>query len=183
MKRSSLSVALVVIYVLVLSVKVYSSTDKPQTYASKSGYSALLFAQGASDSAKVDSLKLSKLKSPWIAFGIALVPGAIGHGLGHFYAGKNRTAGLLFGAEVAGGFLLYISSLSAFGGPPYQNETDLMALTGIILFAGSWVYDVIGSPIAVKKKNQKLLGKRSANPKFEFSDKNDCIGIVLARQF
>ncbi|HVP35590.1 MAG TPA: hypothetical protein VMT04_01210, partial [Terriglobales bacterium] len=31
---------------------------------------------------------------------------------------------------------------------------------GLGLFVGSWMYDVIGSPFAVKDQNDKILGKK-----------------------
>jgi len=181
--RSILQVGLLLLVICFLSAKIYPSTNKTQTYVSKGGYLNLLLAQQTNDSAKVDSVKLGKLKSPWIAFGIALVPGAIIHGAGHFYAGKTTTGFLLLGAEGVGAYLAFLSAIASFPEGEDSADVELWGFVGFVLFAGSWVYDVVMSPIAVKKDNQKLVGKKSTNLKFEFDHKYDSIRVVLVRQF
>jgi hypothetical protein len=191
MKRSSLSVTLVVIYVLVLSVKVYSSTDKPQTYVSKSGsisspqyeYSGLLLAQQMKDSTRVESFDSIKLKDPNMAILYAVIPGIVIHGAGHFYAGKRTTAAVLFASGFIGASCVYVGGLSGLERTAPTETGYILIITGAILFTGSWTYDLIGAPLAVQKQNQNFLGKRSADLKFEFDHKHDSIKVVLTRQF
>jgi hypothetical protein len=180
------TIGLTIFGVCFLSAKIYPLTNKPQTYVSKNGYLNLLVLHQANDSAKIDSVRLMRLKSPWIALGMALVPGAIIHGAGHFYAGKITTGFLLLGTEVAGTGLVFLAGLSGFAeaeGGESSIDPELWGFAGLLLFVGSWVYDVVGSPIAVKKENQKLVGKKYADLKFEFDHKYDSIRIVFVKQF
>jgi hypothetical protein len=116
----------------------------------------------------------------------AIIPDIMVHGSGHFYAGKTKTGFLLLGTEVAGTGLVFLAGLAGFaeaeGGESYIDP-ELWGFAGLLLFVGSWVYDVVMSPIAVKKDNQKLVGKKSTNLKFEFDHKYDSMKIVLIRQF
>jgi len=191
--QSILKIGLAILLICFLSTNTYPSTNKTQTYVSRSSltsspqheYSGLLFAQQMEDSIKVERTDSMKLKDPKMAVFYAIIPGIVVHGSGHFYAGKTKTGFLLLGAEAAGGLLMFTALGFAIRGPAYEHqlETDLLAWTGAMLFGGSWIYDVIGSPIAVKKENQKLLGRKSANLKFEFDHKYDSIKIVLIGQF
>jgi hypothetical protein len=97
----------------------------------------------------------------------SIIPGIFIHGSGHFYAGKTNTGTLLFGAEAAGVLITYLGFLSSFRGIENQDDTDLMGLVGVVLFAGSWVYDVIGSPIAVRKQNRKLIQNSNTELKLQ----------------
>jgi hypothetical protein len=130
---------------------------------------------------RTDSIKL---KDPNMAVFYAIVPGILVHGTGYFYAGKTKTGLLLLETEVAGGVFMFMALASAFRAPgQHQLEADLMAWTGAILFGGSWVYDVIGSSIAVKMENRKLFGRKSANLEFEFDHKYNSVKIVSIRKF
>jgi hypothetical protein len=196
--RSILQVGLLILVICFLSAKTYPSTNKTQTYVSKNGflsspllrYSGLLFAQQINDSIKAewwDSIhgersRTIKLKDPKMAVFYAFIPGIVVHGSGHFYARKTKTGFLLLGAEVVGVSLVGWSAFAtAMGG--YDPGVELLGFGGLMLFVGSWVYDVVGSPIAVKKDNQKRVGMKSINLKFEFDHKYDSIRVVLVRQF
>ncbi|MDH4222976.1 MAG: hypothetical protein OEV55_05480 [candidate division Zixibacteria bacterium] len=105
------------------------------------------------DYSKSDSLKL---KNPNTALFYAAVPGFIVHGVGHFYAGKEKTAALLFVTELAGIALVSYSIYLGMG-EIESEDTDkdyFVGLSGLILFAGSWMYDMIGAPKVVKKHNE-----------------------------
>lgn len=127
-----------------------------------------LYAQESSASdtinKKVNEPKPVKLKSPTTALVIALVPGSVVHGAGHFYAGKTGTAFGLFGAEIIGAGLIYAGVLGSIfegmEGSEKRGGEDAALIIGLGLFAGSWVYDVIASPLVVKNQNDKILGKR-----------------------
>lgn len=109
----------------------------------------------------------TKKKSPWIALAISFFPGIIIHGAGHTYAGKHKTAGLLFTCELIGlgliGAGIVVVSLTVFtkvgtlGTADISSETSDLAKflfgAGSGLFVGSWVYDVIGAPLACRQEN------------------------------
>ena len=189
--RSILKIGLTILLICFLSTNTYPSTDKTQTYVSRSGfisspqcgYSGLLFAQQMADSVRVKRSDSLKLKDPNIAILYAVVPGIVVHGAGHFYAGKRTTATILFASGFIGGSFVFIGGLTGLEKSSPTKIGYMLIITGAVLFTGSWTYDLIGAPIAVKKENQKLLGKKSANLKFEFDHKYDSIKIVLIRQF
>ena len=98
-----------------------------------------------------------KKKSPTAAFLIALVPGSVVHGAGHFYAGKLKTGAFLVGTELAGIGLFYLGAVSGMS-ENLEDEKDRGELEwiGFGLFLFSWLYDVIESPSVVNKQNQRL---------------------------
>jgi TM2 domain-containing membrane protein YozV len=147
----------------------------------QSEYIPFLLAQQSQDSATVNKTSSLKLKNPYMAIFYSVVPGLLIHGSGHFYAGKTNTGYLLLGTEAAGLLLLYLGFENAFGGPAYQNDADIMGWTGFALFSGSWIYDAIGSPIAVKKQNQKLLKRK--NTELRFQPKDSGLRLVLVYHF
>ncbi|MCJ7457570.1 MAG: hypothetical protein MUP17_01090 [candidate division Zixibacteria bacterium] len=112
---------------------------------------------------KTNESKPAKLKSPTTALVIALVPGSIVHGAGHFYVGKTKTAIGLFGAEIIGAGLTFLGALGSLRGDTGGESSgggEVVLALGLGLFAGSWIYDVVGSPFAVKDQNDKILGKK-----------------------
>lgn len=129
--------------------------------------SYLFIAQQTKDSTKVHIPNPLKLKSPYLAVFYSVIPGVLFHGSGHFYAGKGGTGSLLLGLETAGGLLLYLGSLSTFQGSSHQYDTDAMGYTGLLLFVGSWVYDVVGSPIAVVRQNRYIQEIRESRNDFD----------------
>lgn len=66
---------------------------------------------------------------------LTIYPGIIFHGVGYMYAGEPKTGWILFGLEVL--------SLPMIASYP-----------GMVLCAGTWLYDVIGSPSAAIKYNR-----------------------------
>jgi hypothetical protein len=97
-----------------------------------------------------------KLKSPYMAAFYSVIPGAVVHGCGHIYAGEGNTGVLLLGLEFTGGVLLFLGFQSSFGGASHQGDADMLGFAGLFLFAGSWVYDMVGSPIAVVRRNRYI---------------------------
>ncbi len=79
---------------------------------------------------------------------IALAPGFLVHGLGHFYVG-DRAGGLkLLGAELAGVAMIVGSSLLTSAtreAGTYGAPAELLRHAGIVLFVGSWAADVVGA--------------------------------------
>ena len=98
-----------------------------------------------------------KKKSPTAAFLIALVPGSVVHGAGHFYAAKPKTGFVLLGSEIVGIGLFMGGALSGFAGNEGNDRLETIGFVGFSLFIVSWLYDMINAPLEVKKQNQKLL--------------------------
>ncbi len=142
---------------------------------------SFLFAQQAEDSTKPQTAPSLKLKSPYTAAFYSVIPGVLVHGSGHFYAGKEGTGSALLGLEAAGVLLLYFGSLSAFQGSSHQNDTDAMGYMGLALFAGSWVYDMVGSPIAVVRRNRYI--KETEGTQYDFKREPRELRLTFAWHF
>lgn len=156
-----------------LWVRSCASASDAQTYVSRSRLenlqlekpSDLSFAQLMQDSSGVDTPDSAepheettiRAKEPLKAFLYALVPGAVVHGAGHFYAGKTGTGAVLLGSELAGAILMYVSIGMSWGHGSTTVEAFPVAFAGVALFLGSWIYDMGGAPLAVHKENQRLL--------------------------
>jgi len=138
---------------------------------------------------KANETKPAKLKSPTKALVIALVPGSVVHGAGHFYAGKTKTAIGLFGAEILGAGLTLVGMLgSMFEGMEGSEKSggeDAALIIGIGLFAGSWIYDVVASPFEVKNQNDKILGKKPFPDELnmEFDKRDQQIKCLMVKHF
>lgn len=105
-------------------------------------------------SSQSDSLRL---KNPNTALLIAVVPGFVFHGSGHFYARKSLTGLALFATESVG-LILWLRGINPFGGSGGSHDTEQVEyITGMALFFGSWAYDLIGAPLAVNKENEKSM--------------------------
>lgn len=172
---------LVVIHTYPIELKNYKiSIDKT---ISTSSHILTLNLNNTDD--EVDSLvfiaqrKIRKKKSPELALVLALFPGFIIHGLGHFYAGKPLLGGILLVCGIVGtcliiagvimigvsGSLLGLGIiLTAITGVDVGVSTGIAIATeavglirvGGILFLGSWWVDIVGAPIACILRNQKI---------------------------
>jgi hypothetical protein len=136
---------------------------------------------------KVIERKPVKLKSPTTALVIALVPGSVVHGAGHFYAGKTGTAFGLFGAEIIGAGLIYAGVLGSIfegmEGSEKRGGEDAALIIGLGLFAGSWVYDVVASPLVVKNQNDKILGKEPFELSMELDKGGQQFKCLVIKRF
>ena len=90
-------------------------------------------------------------RSPSLAFATALVPGAVFHGLGNYYAGDRRTATILFSLEMLGLGLLMTNRQSSSG-----RTGGGAGIVGGGLFVGTWLYDVMTAPEAAERRNTRL---------------------------
>lgn len=98
-------------------------------------------------------------KDPTKAFLISAVPGALFHGAGNYYAGRKRTAGKLFLAELFGLALMGFDHPS--GGIDQQiGDRDRdgaskgqLQNVGRVLFFGSWLFDLATSPEGARRRN------------------------------
>ena len=89
-------------------------------------------------------------RSPYATFAIALVPGAVVHGAGHFYIGDTETAWTLFKIESASFLLFGIGLFTHLSSGGHSSSTQASIIWGsyfgsIALWVGTWVYDVIGA--------------------------------------
>jgi TM2 domain-containing membrane protein YozV len=124
---------------------------------------------------------LKKRKEPFKAFIYALVPGAVVHGAGHFYAGKPWTGLILFGSELAGVGLFYLGAVTAMGDGEYSPGGAVAVGTGVTLFFGSWVYDAVFAPLSIKRKNEELLREKHSYLRFQIRDGD--LKLVTVWQF
>jgi hypothetical protein len=103
-----------------------------------------------------------RLKNPNTALVIAILPGSIVHGAGHFYARRPVTGAALLGIEAVS-FVFFVRAigqgLSDTGSPEQERQE---AFIGTTLFFGSWLYDIIVAPLTIAKENEKILEKRTA---------------------
>lgn len=100
-----------------------------------------------------------RLKNPNTALLIAILPGSIVHGAGHFYARRPVTGAALLGIEMVSlvFFVRAIGQGLSDTGSPEQERQD--SFIGTTLFFGSWLYDIIVAPLTIAKENEKILGK------------------------
>jgi hypothetical protein len=130
-------------------------------------------------SSKYASNKSLRLKDPNKALMLAIFPGFFLHGTGHLYAGKPKTALLLFSTQIVGAYLI-------IGGSFRQSELSeaedgngyMIGLIGSFLYFGSWFYDLIGAPLEIKKRNEKLLRSRKIDIDFEINESVYCLKLV-----
>ena len=112
---------------------------------------------------QADSLKL---KNPNTALFYAAVPGFIVHGAGHFYAGKSETGIILFTTGVIGGVMIASGAINTGWAEGWsttessERKGQALLITGGVLFLGSWLYDMIGAPLSISNKNEKILEKQ-----------------------
>lgn len=173
----------------------HSSKATTETYVFKSGSinlqlerpSSSLFAQQMEDSIGVGRTNSTKLKNPNKAIFYAVVPGFFVHGAGHFYAGEKTTGWMLVAGEVLSlGMMTYAVGAgfaASMGGAPPSNDDDMIGIAGAILFISTWVYDIAGSPVAVQKRNRKILEKQDTGFKFDFDRRSDFVGFRIVKRF
>jgi hypothetical protein len=89
------------------------------------------------------------------------VPGLVVHGSGSIYAGAPDLGAALIVAEAAGALMIFIGEHSKPDENTYPFErssaqSDALIGGGVFLFAGSWLADLICTPVLIKKHNSKL---------------------------
>ncbi len=79
---------------------------------------------------------------------LALGPGLAVHGIGHLYLDETRTGVLLLLTELTA-LLLIVGGAAADivteGSGSVATATDALTHTGVVLFLGSWLADIVGS--------------------------------------
>ncbi len=112
-----------------------------------------------------DDIEVSTLVSPLstdIAFQKAIFPGLLIHGSGHFYARDQNTGYMLLSAEIVSLILMTISFseiISPVTKDQSFNVTKVIFYSGLTVFGGTWLYDLIFSSGAVKGYNQENKDK------------------------
>ncbi|MBD3218787.1 MAG: hypothetical protein GF310_10950 [candidate division Zixibacteria bacterium] len=90
---------------------------------------------------------------------LAIIPGFLIHGSGHFYAGDFMTGFILLGLEIPS---LYMIG-SWFGYQLMENRDEdesgyrsALGVAGAALFLGGWIYDFVHADAAVRDYNDKI---------------------------
>jgi hypothetical protein len=146
------------------------SSSKPIVHsmdlAVNRGSFTYLYTQGQS---RIDSVhedkSLSdtlKLRNPNTALLLAIVPGFVTHGAGHLYAGKPLTALVLFGLGAVGGRMLiegsaHLGFFKGFQSSGSETGYTIELLSGLALFMGSWIFDIVRGPQIIEERNERLL--------------------------
>jgi|GEM_PF-5284566 len=103
---------------------------------------------------------------PGVAASLAIAPGILVHGSGHFYAGRPVTGTALLLVEAASLYMAYRGGMDIYAATRNFNIEENqgrsgqvsygigMAVGGVMLFLASWFYDITGSPIAAVETNQ-----------------------------
>ena len=137
-----------------------------------------LFSQQMKDST-IDNKKESlKLKNSNMAIFYAIIPGIVIHGAGHFYAGKHRTAAILFSSGLIGASSAFMGAFTSYDRNAPTNTGYVLIITGAALFIGSWTYDLFGAPIAVNNQNQILMQRKNTEMKFQLKDSGLRLALV-----
>ncbi len=98
-------------------------------------------------------------KSESTATMLAIIPGFLIHGSGHFYAGDFMTGFILLGLEIPS---LYMIG-SWFGYQLMENRDEdesgyraALGVAGVAIFLGGWIYDFVHADAAVREYNDKI---------------------------
>lgn len=105
-------------------------------------------------------------KEPSRAFLLAFFPGILIHGYGHFYAKDKLTGTALLTGEILSLAAIGVgaamdSSPSSFSGGIFGNDTQTaragrdMVVAGAILFAVTWIADMVHAPTAAHAYNKE----------------------------
>ncbi len=162
-------------YNLCVVILILAALGAPQAIASPDSLTA-----SNQDSTK----QLPGRKSVVVGIAVSIVPGVIYHGFGNMYAESRGVSLGLLGAEVAGIALALVGVMISvdddhvvtLGGNHGDNHSWIgvpMFYAGVVLFVGSWVADMVTTPIAVSRYNARIdqeraklsMGLRSINGK------------------
>ena len=117
----------------------------------------------------------------------AVFPGFLVHGAGHFYAGENKIGWRLVAGEAVSlvmmTYAVGVGFAEAMGGSDRGNDDDLIGIAGAILFISTWVYDLAGSPVAVQKRNRKILEKKGKGVELNLNQRDNFLGFLITKRF
>ncbi|MGB2696486.1 MAG: hypothetical protein WBD28_01345 [Candidatus Zixiibacteriota bacterium] len=133
-------------------------------------------------SSKYASNKSLTLKDPKEALFYAIVPGFVVHGAGHFYAGETKTGIALLATELMSFGFYVVAVLEGLGKTESREDhSGAYAATAVVLFMGSWGFDIFRAPKMVMKQNQELQKKQGLNLKLEAD--TYCIKLQFIKTF
>ena len=190
-----LRIQLIPLLICVLSTTAFPSTNHVQTYVSRSasvdtalgGPSSFLYAQRQEDSIIASRDGSGKLKDPGKALLYALVPGLVVHGAGHFYAGEKTAGWVLAGGEILGLCLIAYAVGVRTDEKPMEStlndEAETIGYFGVGLFVGTWIYDVIGAPVAVQRENREFLGGENVHLRFDLDHTSHSVRVQIVKRF
>lgn len=124
-------------------------------------------------------------KNPYVAFFCALVPGAIVRGSGYLYAGHKKTFLPLFTINTVASVGLLFGLFNSFGDIEggSSNKDEGWAAGGLMLFFGTWAFDIIGAPIVCTRDNRKKKNALSFQPYFKHNEFGNQSGMNLSYHF
>ena len=140
--------------------------------------------QSAADTVSSKSLKNKNLilKDPNEALFYAIVPGFVVHGAGHFYAGETKTGIALLATELVSFGFYVVGVLEGLGETESgEDHSGAYFATAVVLFMGSWGFDIFRAPMMVMKQNQELQKKQGLNLKLEAD--TYCIKLEFIKTF
>ena len=189
------TIQLTLLLICVLSTKALPSTDRVQTYVSGSswmhlasdGPSSFLLAQHQEDSLRVPGAHSKELKDPGVALLYALFPGLVVHGSGHFYAGEKTAGWVLAGGEILGlcliAYAVGVRTDYKPQGSSLNDEAETIGVFGVGLFVGTWIYDVIGAPLAVRRENREFMGGENVRLRFDLDHTSHSVRVQIVKRF
>ncbi|MGB2769226.1 MAG: hypothetical protein WBC88_05830 [Candidatus Zixiibacteriota bacterium] len=188
-------IQLILLLMCVLSINAFPSTDRVQAYVSRSGAidaawdgpSSFLLAQHQEDSLRVPGADSKELKDPGVALLYALVPGLVVHGAGHFYAGEKAAGWVLASGEILSlcliGYAVGVGAGESKSGTTSNGNRELIGVFGGGLFVGTWIYDVIGAPLAVQRENREFLQGRNVRLRFDLDHTSHSVRVQIVKRF
>jgi hypothetical protein len=136
--------------------------------------------------------------TPGMAVTLALAPGVVVHGAGHFYAGRPLVGAALLAAELGSLYLIYrggtsinsainngaVDAKSAnFGESEEFSRGAGWAAAGVAVFLASWFFDLTGAPIAAGEtaaaKAKAAEPSLTIKPQF----RADRAGVIVEQRF
>ena len=98
-------------------------------------------------------IKSHSYKSPWLAFGLAMMfPG-----LGQVYNGEYGKLGIIYGVAVVGAGIGTVGlSNSNYGtSKPSPSYANVLFASGLLIISLDWIYSLIDAPISANNINER----------------------------
>ncbi|NIR62594.1 MAG: hypothetical protein GWO41_03985 [candidate division Zixibacteria bacterium] len=108
-----------------------------------------------------------------VGYFMAVVPGFVVHGAGNFYGGRTGTGLTLLSLEIVSIYGILRTELHGWmGNTNSQDEKyGFIKVGSIMLFFGTWIYDILTVDSAIKDKYEnrkvRISFLKSIEPKFE----------------
>jgi len=121
-------------------------------------------------------------KDPVVATTLAIFPGFIIHGLGHYYVGENNTGARLLSFELASVIVYFVANGRQLDGANIderERTSKTLVNLSIVTFAVVWLYDIIGSPIKAVEANREYREWHSIYPEV----RKDLVALNISLSF